>query len=49
MWIPSEGIGLEHLFLQCNEEDILVDSVMIGAGEGDPFRVRYRIRGVYAN
>ena len=44
MWMPWEGTGLEHLFLLANEEGVFADGVVIGTGEDEPFRVRYRIR-----
>jgi hypothetical protein len=44
MWMPWEGAGLEHLFLLTNEEGVFADGVVIGLGEGEPYRVRYRIR-----
>jgi uncharacterized protein len=44
MWSPWERAGLDHLFLQADGEGIFADGVVIGAGEGEPFRLRYRIR-----
>jgi hypothetical protein len=44
MWIPWERAGLDHLFLQADAEGVLADGVVIGASEGEPFRLRYRIR-----
>lgn len=43
-WAPWTGVGLEHLKLVQNNEDILADGVVIGAEEATSFRVRYEIR-----
>lgn len=44
VWAPWTGVGLEHLKLVQNNEDILADGVVIGAEEDMPFRLRYEIR-----
>ena len=44
MWIPWEGAGLEHLFLQEVGEGFFADGVVIGASEDELFRIRYRVR-----
>jgi hypothetical protein len=44
MWIPWERAGLDQLFLQADGEGVFADGVVIGVSEGEPFRLRYRIR-----
>lgn len=44
MWSPWAGVGLEHLHLVQNDEQIIADGLIIGVEEQLPFRVHYEIR-----
>ncbi len=44
MWSPREGLGLEHLQLLQQQEEIIADGLILGVAEQEPFRVRYEIR-----
>ena len=42
-WTPVDGVGLEHLQLGEDRAGIAAESVVIGASDGAPFRIRYEI------
>ena len=44
MWSPWEGLGLEHLHLLQEQEEIVADGLILGVQDQVPFRVRYEIR-----
>ena len=44
MWNAWTGEGLEHLRLTQDGGGVVTDSVIIGAENGAPFRIRYVIR-----
>jgi hypothetical protein len=43
LWTPQAGAGLEHLQLSERYPHVFADSLLIGADEGEPYRLRYRI------
>ncbi len=44
MWVPWAGVGLEHLRLRQNDTMMLIDSVVIGVNDDQPFRLWYEIQ-----
>ena len=44
MWVPWNGVGLEHLRLRQNDTGMLIDSVVIGVNDERPFRLWYEIQ-----
>jgi hypothetical protein len=43
-WQDWEHKGIEHLVLREGAREVVVDSVVVGASDGAPFALRYRIR-----
>ncbi|WP_289135883.1 putative glycolipid-binding domain-containing protein [uncultured Brevibacillus sp.] len=44
VWRPSTGIGLEHLKLREEKQQIHVDSIVVGSVNGDGIeRIKYEI------
>ena len=44
IWQQWDNVGLEHLLLTENSEYVVIDSVVIGIEENNPFRLHYYIR-----
>ncbi len=43
IWTPWSALGLEHLHLLQQDENVLVDSLIIGVSNSKPFRLQYNI------
>jgi hypothetical protein len=44
IWKNQADTGLEHFYLQRDDEEIIADGVVIGVEEGAAFRIRYQVR-----
>jgi hypothetical protein len=43
VWSRTDGIGTEHLRFVEDETGVTAESVVVGASDGEPFRVRYSL------